>query len=67
MKTTKSSLTLHSFKDLKSIQEKQYLSLTWCSPDKTNNKTENDQKPVYSINNQLDGTTQRLKLGYHST
>lgn len=45
MKPTKSSLTLHSFQDLKLIQKKQCLSLPSCPPDNTNNKTDDHQKP----------------------
>ena len=45
MKPTKSSLTLHSFQDLKVIQKKQSLSLPSCPPGNTNNKTDDHQKP----------------------
>jgi DNA-nicking Smr family endonuclease len=45
MKPAKSSLTLHSFQDLKGIQEKRSFSLPSCPPVKTNNKTEDHQNP----------------------
>ena len=45
MKPTKSSLTLHSFQDLKVIQEKRSSSLRTCTPVKTNNKTDDHQNP----------------------
>ena len=45
MKSTKSSLTLHSFKDLKVVREKQPFSLRSCPPIKVTNKTEDDQNP----------------------
>jgi DNA-nicking Smr family endonuclease len=45
MKPTKASLTLHSFQDLKVIQEKRSFSLLSCPPVGTNNKTDNQQNP----------------------
>ena len=45
MKPTKSSLTLHSFQDLKVIKEKRSFSLRSCPPVKTNNKTDDHQNP----------------------
>jgi DNA-nicking Smr family endonuclease len=45
MKSTKSSLILHSFQDLKVIREEQSFSLPSCPPVKTTNKTENHQNP----------------------